>query len=245
MQGAPDWAARLLDEVSRIYLLADSYQRIDTLPPELQEEIRTAIGWSHKREELLALPAVRDQWHVTGQIVEGDDTLRTRRVWLLGEKSGNAALILDFAAGRASFEELYMTGQRYDAEIIYYPGSFPMRALVKEIFTITTPDNALDNTANQLPGYANVAAMLNDYATALGGNPWIERIPFVLRDAIVAPHSEGWALYDADAHMLKVKASGRGFDQLWSFLAQSGGHPTTVVGEWDGYEVNLLGVAAN
>jgi hypothetical protein len=251
LQGQPDWASRLLDEVSRIYLLAESYQRIDTLPPELQEDLRTAIGWAHKKEELLALPAGhnpghnhggRDHWRVVGQVVEGDDTLRTRRVWLFGERTGQAALLLDFAVGRASFDEMYMTGQRYDAELAYYPSAFPQRALVKQIFSITTPDPAGDQNSHQLLGYASATAMLAAYATALGGNPWLERVPFILHKAIVAQRASGWALYDAESRLLPVKLSGKGVAHLWGLLAQSGGHPTTVMGEWDGYEVNLLGL---
>ncbi len=84
MQGQPDWAWRLLDEVSRLYLLADSYQRIASLPSALQEDLRTAIGWAYKKEDLLTLPALRDQWRVVGQGVEGDETLRMRRVWFWG-----------------------------------------------------------------------------------------------------------------------------------------------------------------
>jgi hypothetical protein len=41
---------------------------------------------------------------------------------------------------------------------------------------------------------------------------------------------------------LSIKLSGKGEAHLWLALAQSGGHPTAVAGEWDGYEVNLLGV---
>jgi hypothetical protein len=228
-----------LDEISRLYLLAESYQRIETLSPNLQEDIRTAIGWAQKREDLLPLPAVRDQWHVLGQVVEGDDTLRMRRVWLMGERTRQTALLLDFAAGRASFDEIYMTGQRYDAELIYYPSAFPQRALLKQTFSITTPDV----NAQAFSGYENANAMLADYAAALGSNPWLERMPFVLTRAIVAQRAERWELYDAESRVLPIKLSGRGVAQLWGFLAQSGGHPTTVIGEWDGYEANLLGIA--
>jgi hypothetical protein len=242
LQGKPNWASRLLDEVSRLYLLAESYQRIETLPPPLQEDLRTAIGWAHKKEELLTLPTQRQRWRAVGQVVEGDDTLRTRRVWLIGESTGQAALILDFAAGRASFDETYMTGQSYDAELIYYPSAYPQRVLVKQIFNITTPAATNGASYHTLSGYENTTAMLASYATALGGNPWLERIPFLLRRAIVAQHGEGWALYDAESCMLPVKLSGRGFAHLWVFLAQSGGHPATVTGEWDGYEANLLGI---
>jgi hypothetical protein len=236
MQGKPDWAARLLDEVSRLYLLADSYQRIETFPPELQEDLRTAIGWTHKREDLLSLPAVTDHWLVAGQIIEGDDSLRVRRVWLFGKRTGQAALILDFAAGRSSFEENYMTGQCYEAELIYYPSASPQRALVKQVLDVTTPSLA----DYKHIGFANANALLDHYAAAIGGNPWLERVPFILHGAILAQRAEGWVLYDAESRLLPLKQSGQDGSRLWTHLAQSGGNPTSATGEWDGYEVNLL-----
>ena len=239
LRGQLDWASRLLDEVSRIYLLTESYQRIDALPPDLQADVRTAIGWAYKRDELLTLPSVRDQWHIVGQITEGDDSLRTRRVWLLGERTGQSALILDFVAGRVSFAETYMDGQRYDAELVYYPSAYPQRALVKQIFNVSTPD-----ANHKLPGYASATEMLAAYATALGGNPWLERVPFILHNGIVAQQGNDWAIYDVELRTLPIVGpivgSERERRDLWSFLTQSGGHPTTVVGEWDGYTANLL-----
>lgn len=239
MQGQPDWAARLLDEISRIYLLAESYPRIATLPPALQEDVRTAIGWSHKREELLGLPALRDQWQVVGQIIEADELLASRRVWMVGERSGQSALLLDFAR-RPSFEENYLNGQRYDAELIYYPSAYPQRALVKQTHRITSP-NAQPAS---LPAFANIEAMLAHYANALGCNPWVERVPFRLDRATLARHDQGWAIYDAEARTLPIKQPGKNVTHLWNFLAQTGGHPRTMMGEWDGYAAILLDVGA-
>ena len=240
IKGDAEWAARLLDEVSRLYLLAESYQRIDALPVELQEDLRTAIGWARKKEELLALPSVRDQWSVVGQCVEGDDSLRARRVWLYGEHTRQAALILDFAPGRTPFEETYITGQQYNAELVYYPSAFPQRALVKQVMGMST--RTLDDPT--FLAHETFSAMLGQYASALGCNPWLERIPFILRRAVLSPHSNGVLLYDAELRTLPLKPSANGDSRLWVNIAQSGGHPTTVVGEWDGYEVNLLEVMA-
>lgn len=244
IQGQPDWSTRLLDEVSRLYLLADSYQRIDNLPDALQEDLRTAIGWSYKREELLSLPAVRDLWLVLGQVTEGDDALRARRVWLRGERSGQNALILDFAAGRGTFDELYMNGQRYEAELVYYPSAYPQRAFVKEIIQINSPAPG-SMPGQKMAGYANATAMLADYATALGSNPWLERVPFVLHQATLATIAEQWVILDAEARIIPIKGSGKGTTLFWNFLAQSGGHPATVIGEWDGYEAVVLDMASD
>jgi hypothetical protein len=240
MRGDAEWAARLLVEVSRLYLLADSYQRIDSLPAELQEDLRTGIGWPRKKDELLTLPSVRDKWTVVGQWIEGDDSLRARRVWLYGEHTQRVALILDFAPGRTPFDETYVAGQQYDAELVYYPSAFPQRALVKQVIGIST--RTLDDLT--FLAHESFSAMLEQYASALGCNPWLERLPFILRRAVLSPHSEGVSLYDAELRTLPLKPPATGDLHLWVNIARSGGHPTTVVGEWDGYEVNLLEVMA-
>jgi hypothetical protein len=244
MQGKPDWAARLLDEVSRVYLLAESYQRIESLPPDLQEDLRASIGWAYKRDELLRLPALRDHWRILGQVVQEDEQLLTRRVWLLGQNTQKAALILDFTPRRASFEDQYLLGQIYDADLIYYPSAFPQRALLKQLHAISTPHTKAHtgNSQATMPGYATATEMLTAYADALGCNPWLERIPCVLHQATLAPRAGSWAVYDAESRALPVKLAGRDDMHLWSLLAQSGGHPTTLIGEWDGYELNLLGI---
>jgi hypothetical protein len=51
---SPDWPRRLLDELGRLALLSEAYRRLDTLAPALQEDVRQAIGWTLKEEDVLA-----------------------------------------------------------------------------------------------------------------------------------------------------------------------------------------------
>src|SRR6185295_13470745 len=92
------WAERLLVQIGTIFLLLQAYQRINSLPEATQADVRTAIGWSYKEEELPAENLVRDEWLVLGQRVTADEMLRVQRTWLWGKSNGRGALILDFAA---------------------------------------------------------------------------------------------------------------------------------------------------
>src|SRR5215469_14338905 len=60
------WPARLLSEYARLHLLARAYERLDTLPPDLAAVVRSRVGYTTSRQEVLALPAVTDHWLVTG-----------------------------------------------------------------------------------------------------------------------------------------------------------------------------------
>ena len=52
-KAGPDWAQRLLWRMGRFYLLAQAYQKLDSLPVESQEDVRGLLGWNVNQEELL------------------------------------------------------------------------------------------------------------------------------------------------------------------------------------------------
>ncbi|WP_019499299.1 SWIM zinc finger family protein [Pseudanabaena sp. PCC 6802] len=58
MAGIPysgaDWAERLLEQLSKLHLLLEGFQRLETLPSGVQADIRTQMGWSQSQAELLA-----------------------------------------------------------------------------------------------------------------------------------------------------------------------------------------------
>ncbi|MCA9995480.1 MAG: hypothetical protein KDE56_07030 [Anaerolineales bacterium] len=43
--GKPDWPEKLLAKLGRLQLLVEGYQRFDSLPPETQADLKTAVGW--------------------------------------------------------------------------------------------------------------------------------------------------------------------------------------------------------
>ncbi len=78
---------RLLERLGRLHLLTEGYKHLDTLPAETQADVRAALGFTIKEEEVLAGPSVRDRWLVVGQSVEEEDRLRVQRTWLHGSES--------------------------------------------------------------------------------------------------------------------------------------------------------------
>ena len=135
-----------------------------------------------KQEDLLAQRGVNDYWHVMGQHTEVNDRLRSRRVWLFGERTRQYALLLDFAHGSTAFEHHFSNGTAFTATLVYYPGAVPMRAAIKARQATTYPENTL-------PGFdcASIADALDRYASALARNPWLDRMPLGL--SAVTPYS--------------------------------------------------------
>src|SRR5262249_27330384 len=115
------WEARLLERLSRLYLLIEGFKRIAELPEATQADIRALIGWTLNQEELLRLGGTRDRWMVMGQRVEEEDRLRVQRVWLWGERGGRAASVLHFAHGQQQLDASFITGAAIEAELVFFP----------------------------------------------------------------------------------------------------------------------------
>ncbi|MEO3885870.1 SWIM zinc finger family protein [Nonomuraea sp. B5E05] len=124
------WPGRLLEEYALLDLLAVAYRRRAELPPALGRTVLIRTGFPVTREEVLARPAVRDHWDVLGRRDEVQDRLTARKVWLRGRRTGRPALVLSFAPQGQSLDASLVTGTTIDADLTYYPGAAPLRALV-------------------------------------------------------------------------------------------------------------------
>jgi hypothetical protein len=219
------WPADLLRELSLLHLIRAGWSRLGSLPEPTQADIRNAIGFNVNQDALLSSSGVRDSWIVAGQRVLGDDErLRTQRTWLFGQNSRQSALCLSFSAGpNQPFDISLVPGTIIDAEIVFFPSAFPLRALMKNREGVPRP------APPTLP-HRGITEAVACAASAFSANPWIERIPFGL--SAVSPYKNGsWMVADAAGGLLKLDAAD---DLGWKLMALSGGHPISLAGEWDG-----------
>lgn len=218
---AENWHERLLEEMAELYLLARSLQRLDDLPPGLQMEALTAAGWTRKRDEVLQEPRITDSWLVAGQVSGADDNLRFRRTWLLGARHSHPALLLDFAWGDAPYDIDWKVGAAVRAELAFYPGAYPLRALAVTQEPYTAPFETVS-------AYPHFEAMSRAYLEALAASPWLFYFPVLLDSVIVAQRDGLFFLVDRKGRELPLAGA------CWKLLAISAGHPIRVFGEWDG-----------
>jgi len=220
----PQWQTSLLTGLARLQLLLDAYRNLERLPPPLAAEVRQLIGWSQDQETVRSSEAVRDHWTVLARRQIEEEQLRVQRTWLHGQRSQRFAVILEFAVGSQPLPATFVTGQCLDAELVYFEGAPPLRALEK--MRHPTADARL---AAPLP--VDVATLQAEHAARLAANPWLERWPVMLGPVVPGFAAERLYLQDTAGRRIATAA---GFRHGWNLLALSGGMPVTVFGEWDG-----------
>ncbi len=220
----PGWQERLLERLALIHLLIEAYCRLDSLPDDIQADIRAAVGVTLKEADVLAGPELHDHWLILGQSVTEEDNLRVQRTWLWGQSSQRPALLLSFAAFKQPFEHSLVPGTALLADLVFYPSNLPLRALVKT-------SHAAPVSLNELPATPDINVALGGYAAALAANPWIERFPLALQDVVLIHANGSRLICDSAGNGLPLTPR---FKQDWHLLALSGGYPFTLFGEWDG-----------
>jgi hypothetical protein len=230
---APDWSRRVLVELGRIALLTEAHRRLESLDGALQADVRALIGWTLKDEEVTSRgTAADDRWLVIGQRTEYDHGLRIERSWLLGLTSRRYALVLQFGHISAAFVPSIFPGTAFDARLRFWPSAWPSRALIEERRGVP------ERWSGEAPAFADFDALLAEMAAAIAAQPWMDRLPCVVRGVRPARSApQRWQLVDASRRALPLASQ-----EHWKLAALSGGHPIDIAAEWDGDE--LLPLAA-
>lgn len=231
-----NWPEKLLAELGKLALLTHAFRLEDRLTPEMREEVRLLVGWNLTQEEVSAHgETLRDTWLIAGQIIEEAERGKTQRTWLFGSKSARPAMVLQFSFAGQPFGEHFALGSQQEAELTFWPGSFPLRAQVRARLGEISP------LKDRLPGYENIDTFLDTVAQALGRQPWLDHFLALLREVTPVCSDEGqtWTVRDKDGHALPLDGGDH-----WLLLALSGGHPVDLAAEWNGETLRPLGVMA-
>jgi SWIM zinc finger len=224
------WPERMLEEYALLALLARAHQRRADLPEPLRATVRSRIGFTVPQEEVLCGERVRDEWYVAGSRDIAQEQITTRRAWLRGVRTGRPALVLSFAAPGRPPDTSLVVGTVFDAELAFYPGAQPLRALVAE----------RHGPVSTTPRGTTVGGLLQEYADALARDPWLDRWPAVLEDVRLATSGQTPVRVDTlhvidghgDALPLRFSPADESRHDLWRLLAVSGGDRFTLAGEW-------------
>ena len=220
-----NWHEKILSELGDIYLLVKAFQRMEHLPEPLQDDLLGLAGVNFKKEDVLAQPGFKDTWLVAGQTETTEEgNLLARRTWLMGEKSGRMALLLEFSWGGQGYETTWRMGSVLTGEVAFYPSAYPQRVLLKS-FEFT------DQPFDVHSGFPALADFAKKYAEALAANPWISQFPAFLENVAPVFQKNKFVLVDNLRKQLPLQTSE---NDGWKLVAISGGRPLSIFGTWDG-----------
>jgi hypothetical protein len=175
-----------ISELGKLVLLTRAWRDA----PDAGDTRREVIG-AETRDEVLADPKalrVSSLWEVAGQrIMTRRDGLISQATWLLNlrEAQHRFAVLLDFfpaSTGRRS--AAFEPGERFTAELAYYPGAAPLRAV------IAARDPSPENRENWPNPPTEPFA---DYAQALLAAPWRIEAPLLLPEGRICRDASGGA----------------------------------------------------
>lgn len=208
------WQTPFLDQVLRIYLVLNGFSRLDQLPAEFQEELKSLIGFSQSQEALKSETGIRDDWFVLAKQTEKEENLTTERNWLYGIKSKKYALVLQFYFKGQLPELNLVTGSFADAELVFFKGAAPLRALVKEQFGV--------KASAEFTGYADWMEALSGASETYAINPLFNHLPMIVENVTPIPGANEWFLKDQNGNGVRGKQQ---FANFWKLVSISGGKP--------------------
>jgi hypothetical protein len=246
-----------VERLAALTLIASAYRHRDRLPPPLQEDVRRAIGWTVRREDLLAdaaAPRVSSAWIVAANLAEVQpDRLRRLETWLIraapGVETGQegngqvtpiqpdalnhdaprVAVLMDFVpVSGGAFGFPFEPGELLEGEVVFYPSAAPLRGLL-----------ATRKPAEAAPwprSAAGVGPALDEFARRLGALPWLDSWPLLMDGVAVLTAGKG-ALVIADDQGRAVPIASAQVEALTPMLGLAG---LSMLCLWDGRTAQVL-----
>jgi hypothetical protein len=126
---------------------------------------------------------------------------------------------------------LIVAGTEQQGTLVFYPGASGQWA--KFLSRHARPSPLHDRP----PGHKTVDAFLVGVTELLARQPWLRAFGAVLHDVTLVRARGSWWARDQDARALPLLGQNH-----WKAMALAGGHPSDLIGEWDGYGLRFLGV---
>lgn len=231
-------AQRVLNELGKLVLLTNAW----LAEPDDPDAKRT-VGVAENRDQILQnadVTRVTGRWIVLGnQSFTRRDGLVSHTTWLIcaGSTSqedpdnakGKFAQLLDFYPASSGKKNVgFAAGTQLDAEMVYYPSRFPLRALM----ATWQPVNVADN----MPWPERVDCPHTSWRKMLDVLPWGEVIPMLpgSTQILCGSHNENWLQFTAHNTALKQDTS----QPIPVFMQGSELSQSFVL--WNGYQAQLF-----
>ena len=221
------WQHEFIDQLARIYMVANGYQHKDALPDALIEDIRSRIGFTQSQDELKEKDGITDIWIVLAKQVTEEDNITTERNWLYGSQTRQYALVLQFSVRGQGVPISLTPGMLLQAELAFYPSAQPLRAIIKK--------HATSQVSPRFPGFTDWPQINVAIAKRNASLPFSVDQAFVIENITPVFYNNEWWLADTLHNMVQIK---QGYKNIFPLLAASGGHAfnMAVIGSENSFE---------
>ncbi|MBK8500740.1 MAG: hypothetical protein IPL46_00245 [Saprospiraceae bacterium] len=228
----PTWFHSVLQILGDLYLLVSVFKNKQNLSENILISAYTMAGFNLQKNDLSHLPTIDDHWLICGQEFQEEENLRSRYTWIMGAQSKRSALLLDFAFGRTDFEASYSFNRSYQAKLIYYPGSFSLRAQLLQPSPVVR--------INYYPAaFDQIDKFLDVFASAVSKNLWISEFPACLKLVSILKSGSKFLIQDQNNQQLQL---GNNPEKIWPFFATFAMQPCNIFGVWNGHNLRLLSI---
>ncbi len=221
---SPDWPEQMLRKIGRLHLLIQGFNRFEQHPPQIQADLKAAIGWLPDTTTEVG-ETVDDTWYVLGRRFNLSGKQKVQRTWLWGENSQRFALIFDVAYAKQSINLSLVVGTRFEGTLCFEPSLTPLRA------SLVAQANPMQAT-KPFTGNASIKSANQAFTKALTHNPWLRYFPFALQDISLNKVEDRWMLQDSEGYLLPLPEK---FEQVWHLQVLAHTQPLTLFGEWNGH----------
>jgi hypothetical protein len=225
------WQVEFMRQISRLYLLLDTYDNFEKIPETLQQDVKSLMGWTNRKEDVLQTQSLGDQWVVLSrQVQEEDKGLTSERCWLWGIRSNRPALILNFFGGYGPpLGITHAAGTTVIGDLCFYPSTFALRAL----FAVQNETSVFQ----PVKGFENINTFKSSLADLMARFPFLEDVPVALSN--VKLYIDEKNIYIADNQDTIIFILNKK-DKLLPILAWSGGEFMNIFGLYKNNKIELL-----
>jgi hypothetical protein len=227
-----------IERLAALTLITSAYRHQDRLPAALREDVRRAVGWSVRREELLAdasAPRLVTSWIVAANLSEVQpDKLRRLETWMINAnptaEAHKAAVLIDFVpVSGGAFGFPFEPGESLKGEVVFYPSAAPLRGLLATRRAAGTP-------MAWPKAHVRLADALDEFVMRLGTLPWLDAWPLMAESIAVRTTGAGRLVFcDTAGRVLPIDRAQT--DALMPLIGLDG---LSALFTWDGRLARIL-----
>ncbi|HYF04161.1 MAG TPA: SWIM zinc finger family protein [Patescibacteria group bacterium] len=215
------WQREFIRLLSILYILCEGYKRKGVFSPQLQADLETLIGWTKTKEEVLQGESVRDVWLVLSTVAVQEDALISETTWLYGRQTQRFAYIQSHYTASTKPMDVLLPGASIDADLVFYPGSIPMRCIIRE------QRNQTETAILAHIGITSIESLKDHVADVLTLAPFTDRIPVLFSTMKITPDNGRWFIKDGSGFGFELSNSPH---ECWKMLSISRGQEFSFFG---------------